>query len=97
MIGPLFGALVLSVADWRTIFLIDLAVGLVLAAALSRPSRGEGEESRTGAAGRLDWGSPLLLLIALGFGGLVFVQPTQLVTDLTWATSSSRSPARAGG
>ena len=34
--------------------------------------------------GRFDWGSPLLLLIALVFGGLVFVQPTELVTDLTW-------------
>ena len=34
VIGPLFGALVLSVADWRAIFLINLAVGLVLAAAL---------------------------------------------------------------
>ena len=38
VIGPLFGALVLSVADWRAIFAINLAVGLVLAAAI-RPSR----------------------------------------------------------
>ena len=34
VIGPLFGAVVLSVSDWRTIFLINLAVGLVLVAAL---------------------------------------------------------------
>ena len=34
VIGPLFGAVVLSFADWRGIFLINLAVGLVLAAAL---------------------------------------------------------------
>ena len=36
VIGPLFGAVVLAVADWRAIFLINLAVGLVLAAALRR-------------------------------------------------------------
>ena len=34
VIGPLFGAVVLAFADWRAIFLINLAVGLVLAAAL---------------------------------------------------------------
>jgi MFS family permease len=34
VIGPLFGAVVLAVADWRAIFLINLAVGLVLAAGL---------------------------------------------------------------
>ena len=34
MIGPLFGAVVLAVADWQAIFLINLAVGLVLAAAI---------------------------------------------------------------
>ncbi len=39
VVGPLFGAVVLSVADWPDIFLINLAVGLVLAAAL-RATRG---------------------------------------------------------
>src|SRR6476619_8059149 len=34
VLGPLFGALVLAVADWRAIFLVNLAVGLVLAAAI---------------------------------------------------------------
>ena len=36
VIGPLFGAVVLAVADWRAIFLINLAVALVLAAAIRR-------------------------------------------------------------
>ena len=85
VIGPLFGALVISVADWRTIFMINLAVGLVLAAAL-RAAGGstavEDEPPRT--RGGFDWGGPLLLLIALVFGVLVFVQPNELVTDLTW-------------
>ena len=34
VLGPLFGALVLAVADWRAIFLVNLVVGLVLAAAI---------------------------------------------------------------
>lgn len=86
VIGPLFGALVISVADWRTIFLINLAVGLVLAAALrAAGDRVVADDDRAARPpGRLDWGSPLLLLIALVSGALVFVQPTELVTDVTW-------------
>jgi len=34
VLGPLLGAVVLSLADWRAIFLLNLAVGLVLAAAV---------------------------------------------------------------
>ena len=34
VIGPLYGAVVLAVGDWRDIFWINLAVGLVLAAAI---------------------------------------------------------------
>jgi MFS transporter, DHA2 family, triacylglyceride efflux pump len=34
VIGPLFGAVVLALADWPEIFLINMAVGLVLAAAI---------------------------------------------------------------
>ena len=37
VLGPLFGAAVLAVSDWRAIFAINLAVGLVLAAADPRP------------------------------------------------------------
>ena len=87
VVGPLFGALVISVADWRTIFLINLAVGLVLAAALRAardPGTVEVPPGRARASGGFDWGSPLLLLIALVFGALVFVQPNELVTDITW-------------
>ncbi len=36
VIGPLYGAVVLAVADWEAIFWLNLAAGLVLAAALSR-------------------------------------------------------------
>src|SRR4051794_17900256 len=36
VLGPLFGAFVLSVADWRFIFVVNLVVGLVLATAIRR-------------------------------------------------------------
>ena len=40
VLGPLYGALVLAVGDWRAIFWLNLAVGLVLAAALVRHPSG---------------------------------------------------------
>src|SRR4051795_46973 len=43
VIGPLFGAVVLAVADWPAIFAINLAVGLLLAAALRATASGAGE------------------------------------------------------
>jgi MFS family permease len=85
VIGPLFGALVVSVADWRAIFMINLAVGLVLAAAIrsSTPVRPRTDRPARPPGG-FDWGGPLLLAISLAAGALVFLQPTDLVTDLTW-------------
>jgi MFS family permease len=82
VLGPLFGALVLAVADWRAIFLVNLAVGLVLAAALHRLSADPPETS--GRVGRFDWIGLLLALITLVAGALVFVQPSQLMRDLTY-------------
>ncbi len=34
VLGPLYGAVVLALGSWRAIFLVNLAVGLVLAAVL---------------------------------------------------------------
>ena len=79
VIGPLFGAVVLAFADWRAIFLINLAVGIVLAGAL-RASAGES----AGPQGRPDVLGILLLLVTLGAGSLVFVRPPPLLRDLTW-------------
>jgi MFS family permease len=87
VLGPLFGAVVLAVADWPAIFAINLAVGLVLAAALrfvcapTGSSRSpNADESRRWP----DWLGLLLLVVTLGFGGIVFLQPGPLVRDLTW-------------
>ena len=48
VLGPLFGAVVLSVADWRFIFVINLVVGLVLAAAIRRLARVTAEPADRG-------------------------------------------------
>jgi MFS family permease len=91
VIGPLFGAVVLAVADWPTIFLINLAVGLVLAAALRTLRFGTNldahPQNRRGLRPIGGWPDPLgvvLLLVTLVFGAIVFVRPPGLVRDLTW-------------
>lgn len=82
VLGPLLGALVLAVADWRAIFLLNLAVGLVLAAAIR--ALGLDGASPPGRRGLPDLVGLLLALVALAAGGLVFVRPSQLLRDLTW-------------
>ncbi len=69
VVGPLFGAAVLAVADWRAIFAINLAVGLVLAAAIravDRHGRAEPRAAHPAAAPGRDrrpapgWPAPAL-------------------------------------
>ncbi len=80
VIGPLYGAVVLSFGSWRDIFWINLAAGLVLAAAVasligtSQPAGGV-RRSR-----RLDWVGLALLAVAIAGMLLVMRQPRSLVT-----------------
>ena len=78
VLGPLFGAVVLSFGTWRSIFAINLAVALVLAAAIGR-SRGPSPGRR-----RFDWLGAALLAATLIAGALVFVRPPPIMRDLTW-------------
>jgi MFS family permease len=81
VVGPLLGAVVLAVTDWRAIFAINLAVGLVLAAAIRRAAPGShGPYERR----RVDLVGLGLLLLTLVTGALVFVRPPPLLRDLTW-------------
>jgi MFS family permease len=82
VLGPLFGAVVLSVADWRFIFVVNLVVGLVLAVAVRRLAG-----DRSPPPGRFDWPGAVLLLITLVAGALVFVRPPPLLRDLTWGAA----------
>ncbi len=81
VLGPLFGAAVLAVSDWRAIFAINLAVGLVLAAAI----RALAPRERSPGPRRLpDLVGMLLLLATLAAGATVFLRPSGLMRDLTW-------------
>ncbi|MGL5810262.1 MAG: MFS transporter [Nocardioides sp.] len=78
VLGPLFGAAVLSVASWRGIFAINVAVALILAAAI-RGRPGDGSPARS-----IDAVGLALLLVTVALGSLVFLQPPSLLRDLTW-------------
>jgi hypothetical protein len=80
VLGPLYGALVLSVADWHAIFAVNLAAGLVLAAVL-RAAAGR-------TVGHVHPGRPspvglLLLGLALAAMVLAMVSPPRLASDVT--------------
>lgn len=98
VLGPLYGATVLSFGTWRDIFWINLAAGLVLAAAIASlgsrstpdsPRRSRSHSRRVGNGnvsdypGRgLDWGGLLLLGLTLAALLLVMRQPRALVTSV---------------
>ncbi|MEU0315731.1 MFS transporter [Nocardioides sp. NPDC006273] len=85
VLGPLFGAVVLAVADWRAIFLLNLVVGAVLAIAISRLGRSAGPRaSLVEPSGSIGVAALLMLLVAGAAFVLLAVEPTTLVQDLTW-------------
>ncbi|RYC10891.1 MFS transporter [Nocardioides zhouii] len=87
VLGPLFGAAVLAVSDWRAIFAINLAVGLVLAAAIRtlapRSPVADVGAQRTSRP-HVDVVGVLLLLATFSGGAIVFLRPSGLMRDLTW-------------
>ncbi|MGY2875175.1 MFS family permease [Marmoricola sp. URHA0025 HA25] len=56
VLGPLYGAVVLAFGDWRDIFWINLAVGLVLAAAIAALGSSRGGRADVADGGRADGG-----------------------------------------
>jgi len=96
VLGPLYGAVVLSFGTWRNIFWINLAVGLVLAAAIATLTRTPTPvvEERASASvskpafrnqhwRRVDWLGFLLLALTLAAMLLVMRQPRGLVTSVS--------------
>jgi len=83
VLGPLIGAAVLAVADWRAIFGLNLVVGVVLAVAIRRLGRSDPAGGRDRPR-RPDLIALLLLLIAGAAFVLLAIEPTALVQDLTW-------------
>jgi len=77
VVGPLFGALVLAVASWRAIFLINLAVGVVLALAIQRRVE---QQRRVGVP---DLVGVALSLLTLTAGTITVIRPAAMMRDLT--------------
>jgi MFS family permease len=76
VLGPLLGAVILAVTDWRAIFALNLVVAAVLAVAI---------RSREDTPFRLP--DPVGIVIAAltaVAAMLLTIKPTSLVTDLTW-------------
>jgi MFS family permease len=83
VLGPLFGAAVLAVADWRAIFAINLAVGIVLAVAI-RSIAPRGPRPAAGRRRVPDLVGLLLLVATFAGATVVFLRPAPLMRDLTW-------------
>jgi MFS family permease len=84
VLGPLFGAAVLAFSDWRAIFAINLAVGLVLAAAIRALAPREQASPEPRGRRHLDVVGLLLLLATFASATIVFLRPSGLMRDLTW-------------
>jgi MFS family permease len=84
VLGPLYGALVLAIAPWQAIFALNLAAGLVLAAALR--ALGPDDPVGPGPAGRSR--TDLVGLVLAGAAAvalaLVMLEPSPLATHVTW-------------
>jgi MFS family permease len=79
VLGPLYGAVVLAFGTWHAIFAVNLAVGLVLAAAVRTLHR----RGDAGALPRPDLPGLVLAGLACALLGLVMLQPPGLVSDVT--------------
>jgi hypothetical protein len=86
VVGPLYGAVILALSDWRVIFAVNLVVGLVLAALIRWVSTHDPGDppGSTPPRGRFDWVGLALLVVVLVTGTLVFVEPSSLLRDITW-------------
>jgi MFS family permease len=89
VVGPLYGALVLALADWQAIFWVNVAVALVLAAALASLRGRAGRETTLGppatvatrGARRVDASVSALAVLLLA---LVLLEPAAWARDVTF-------------
>jgi MFS family permease len=76
VLGPLLGAAVLAVADWRAIFWLNVVLGIVIATVLALTA---GRDKRP----HLRPLPTVLGLMAVGAGLLTLIAPTALASDVT--------------
>lgn len=82
VVGPLYGAVVLAVADWRAIFWVNLAAGLVLAAALRALPANPSAARRRPSPVRCDVLGAALAALALVCLTLVMLAPRSLTSGI---------------
>lgn len=83
VLGPLYGAIVIALADWRAIFWINLATGLVLAAGLYAARRTPIGPAQHRLGGR-DWIGASLAVGAFAAASVALVRPAQLDRSVRW-------------
>ena len=83
VLGPLYGAVVLVFAPWQAIFALNLAVGLVLAAALRTLGRPGGSGSPAPRRRPVDPVGAVLAGLAVTALALVMLEPAFLATQVT--------------
>jgi MYXO-CTERM domain-containing protein len=83
VLGPLYGAVVLAIGDWRAIFWLNCAVGLVLVAAmLPLRERVAGPDPSRSRGPSFDWPGAALAALVLAGLTLVMAAPDRLVQDV---------------
>ena len=101
VLGPLYGAVVLAIADWRAIFWLNTAVGLVLAAAIVSTRRRSEPQTAAPDPDERPWPDVIgagLFLAALIAIVVLMREPESLVTDIDYGrafipvTGDSRWP-----
>lgn len=90
--GPVLGAAVLAVSDWRAIFWITAAaagaLALLLRALARAPRRGEwAPRAGEGTSRRRRVGSSVITVVLATMGWLTLAAPERLVTDVTWGVA----------
>lgn len=81
VLGPLYGAAVIAVADWRAIFWINLVAGVTLAAGARMASRRSTQHRRDGRRSRDPQGAALVVG-ALVAAALAVVRPALIIDSV---------------
>jgi MFS family permease len=84
VLGPLYGALVLAVSDWRAIFWVNLAAGVTLATGLQVAQRRRSEVAGRAVRPVRDGVGAVLGSVAVLAGALAVVRPDFLEESVTW-------------
>lgn len=86
VLGPLFGAAVLAMADWRAIFWINVVVGAVLALGtlVRKPGDGPGHVPAPEERPRRDVLGGVLAVFTVGALALAAVRPAAMASSVTW-------------